>query len=256
MTFQSQPKTALITGAGDRLGKAMALALADAGYAVGVHVNRSVVKGAAVVEEIVARGGRAVALQADLTDRRAVDALIGQATEALGTIGVLVNNASLFEDDSIADMTPETWDAHQTVNLYAPVRLAQSFAAALPGDRHGVVVNMIDQRVWKIAPTFLSYTASKVGLWHMTKSLAQALAPRIRVVGIGPGPTMQNVRQEAHDFEAQRKATLLETGAAPDDICGALLYLVGASAVTGQMIAVDGGQHLIWRTPDIDGVVE
>ncbi len=256
MSLRPHPRTALVTGAADRLGRAMAIRLAAEGYGVGVHVNRSRSKGEAVVAEILAAGGQAVLVDGDLRDEAARAGLVARTAQALGPVGVLVNNASLFEEDDILGLTPDSWQAHLDVNLTAPVRLTQALAAALPADRHGVVVNMIDQRVWKPAPTFFSYTTAKAGLWHVTRTMAQALAPRLRVVAIGPGPTLQNSRQAPSDFETQRRATLLESGARPEDICNALVYLLGADAVTGQMIAVDGGQHLIWRTPDIDGVVE
>ena len=234
----------------------MALALGGAGWDVVVHYNRSQGPANAVADEIRALGRRAATVKADLSDEDSVAGLISNAAHALAPLTALINNASVFEEDDIQSMSRASWDLHLDTNLRAPVKLIQDFAAKLPDGRDGCVVNMIDQRVRKLTPQFLSYTASKAALWTLTQTLAQALGPRIRVNGIGPGPTLQNKRQDADDFAKQNAATILERGATPEDICAALLYLLEARAVTGQMIAVDGGQHLIWRTPDVDGVKE
>ena len=245
-------RVALVTGAGDRLGKAMALALGKVGYAVGVHYNSSDKKAAEVAETIKAGGSNAVALQANLSSEEETSALIAETKRALGPVNVLVNSASRFEPDDVASMTRQSWDAHMEANLRAPLKLSQDFAAQAPAGKNNCVVNIIDQRVWKLTPQFLSYTTSKAGLFHLTQTLAQALGPKgIRVNGIGPGPTLRNPRQSEEDWRKQNEATVLGHGATPDDIVDALLYLVGAKAVTGQMIAVDGGQHLVWQTPDV-----
>jgi NAD(P)-dependent dehydrogenase (short-subunit alcohol dehydrogenase family) len=256
MTSSDMPEAALVTGAAARLGRAQALALAERGLAVAVHVNKSVADGEALVAEIVARGGRAAIVVGDLADPTMVDRIFDEALAAIGPVGVVVNNASLFDEDTAQDFKAEAFDRHMAVNLHAPVRLARRLAQSLPAGRHGLVVNLIDQRVWKLAPTFFTYTLSKSALWTATRTLAQALAPNVRVNAIGPGPTLRNARQGPDDFAAQCKATLLETGASPADIAHALCYLLEARAVTGQMIAVDAGQHLIWRTPDIEGIIE
>lgn len=245
-------KTALVTGAGHRLGRAMALALGQRGFSVAVHYNASREAAEEVARAIIAAGGKADAIRADLSKERDVSGLIAQAKAALGPLSLLVNSASIFERDDIDTMTRSSWDAHFDVNLRAPVKLAQDFASQAPRDADALIVNLIDQRVLKPTPQFLTYSASKAALFAMTKTLAQALGPRgIRVNAIGPGPTLRNARQTEADFRRQNEATVLGRGADPADIAGALLYLIDAKAVTGQMIAVDGGQHLAWMTPDV-----
>jgi NAD(P)-dependent dehydrogenase (short-subunit alcohol dehydrogenase family) len=254
---------ALVTGAARRLGRAMALHLARRGFDVAVHFDRSADEAAEVVDAIRAMGRMAVALQADLLDEGGTMALVPRAADGLaGPLTVLVNNASIFEYDTLVSATPQSWDRHMGSNLRAPFVLMQAFASQAAPTRTedgepvatGLVVNMIDQRVLKPTPEFMTYTLAKMGLWALTRTAAQALAPGIRVNAIGPGPTMQGARQTAAHFARQRAATILERGADPDDICAALSYLLDARAVTGQMICVDGGQHLAWRTPDILGV--
>jgi NAD(P)-dependent dehydrogenase (short-subunit alcohol dehydrogenase family) len=182
----------------------------------------------------------------------ALEAALPGLLEAGGEpVTLLVNCASLFHDDRIDTLTAQSFDAHIAANLRAPVLLAQAFAKALPADRRGLIVNMIDQRVWRLTPQFFSYTLSKAALWAATQTMAQALAPRIRVNGIGPGPTLPSIHQSAEQFAAEASSVLLGHGASPEEIAGALGYLIDAPSVTGQMIAVDGGQHLAWRTPDI-----
>lgn len=247
---------ALVTGAGPRLGKAMAEALGAAGYDVAVHYNKSAGPAEETAAAVRKAGRKAEIVQADLSKEEEVADLVAKARKAVGPLTVLINNASTFEDDRIETMTRDSWDLHMEANLRAPVKLIQDFAAALPAEAKGSVVNMIDQRVWKLTPHFVSYMASKSALWTLTRTLAQGLAPRIRVNAIGPGPTLRNVRQTAEDFEKQQKATLLERGSNPQEICRALLYLLDADVVTGQMIAVDGGQHLVWQTPDVYGLTE
>lgn len=245
-------KTALVTGAGDRLGKAMALMLGKQGYAVAVHYNRSAEKAADVAAAINADGGSATIFQADLSVETKTAALVSAASNTLGPLSLLVNSASRFEADEIETMTRESWNAHMETNLRAPLKLAQDFAKQAQDGANNLIVNLIDQRVWKLTPQFLSYTLSKAALLTLTQTLAQALGPKgVRVNAIGPGPTMRNARQSEEDWRKQNGATVLGHGATPDDICGALSYLIDARAVTGQMIAVDGGQHLAWQTPDV-----
>ena len=250
-------KRALITGAGQRLGQFLSIALAEDGYDIAIHYSSSR-DGAEKTRAAVQAAGRHAALvQADLSDETQIDRLILDAEQGLGGhIGVLINNASVFEDDNAQSHTRESWDLHMNVNLRAPIRLSQIFAERLPDDERGVVLNMIDQRVWKLNPNFFTYTLSKSALWSATKTLAQALAPNIRVNGIGPGPTLQNARQDKDDFQKQVDATLTGRGSSPEEIVRAARFLIAADAVTGQMIAVDGGQHLIWQTPDIVDVIE
>ena len=240
---------ALVTGAARRIGRAMALSLAEAGYDVAVHYRASADEAAAVVANIEAMGRRAVALPADLTDESATGNLIPAANEALGPLTCLVNNASTFELDEAHNATRDSWDRHLEPNLRAPFVLSQAFAAQLPADREGNIVNMLDQRVWNLTPYFVSYTVSKAGLWALTQVLAQALAPRIRVNGIGPGPALPSEHQSAEQFARQEAMMPLGHGTTPEEICRALRFILDAPAMTGQMIALDGGQHLGWAQP-------
>lgn len=245
------PGLALVTGAGKRLGKAMALGLAEDGWDIAVHYNTSSAEAEQVAGHIRDTGRQAIALQADLSNEAAASGLIERAAEAIGTpVTLLVNSASTFEDDTAAGHDRSSWDTHMEPNLRAPVHLAQQFAKALPPDARGLIVNLIDQRVWKLTPQFFTYTLSKAALWSATQTLAQALAPNIRVNAIGPGPTLRNVHQSEADFAAEQAATLTERGSDPAEVVKALRYLISAHSVTGQMIATDGGQHLMWQTPD------
>ncbi len=253
---------ALITGAAKRLGRAMTLYLAGRGYDVAIHYHGSAEAAEATAADARALGVRAVTLAADLLDEAQTATLIARATDALGgPLDVLVNNASIFEYDTIRTATRISWDRHFESNLRAPFVLTQDFAAQVPpADRtgpepraRGLVVNMIDQRVHKLTPEFMSYTLAKMGLWALTRTAAQALAPDIRVNAIGPGPTLQGTHQTAEAFSRQRAATVLERGADPADVCAALGYFLDAPAVTGQLLCVDGGQHLGWKTPDVQG---
>ncbi|MTJ79949.1 MAG: SDR family oxidoreductase [Telmatospirillum sp.] len=239
-------KTALITGAAHRIGRAMALALARDGWSVAVHFHRSHEAAFGLVDDIIAAGGQGVAVQADLAREDDVLTLIPAAVEALGPIELLVNNASLFEQDSALTVTRASWDAHMETNLRAPFVLTQSFAAQLPEEASGVVVNMLDQRVWNLTPHFTTYTLSKAALWTLTQTLALALAPRIRVNAIGPGPTLPSPRQTAEQFERQCAEMPLKRGTTPEEIAAALRFILSAPAMTGQLIALDGGQHLCW----------
>ncbi len=240
------PKAALVTGGGRRIGRAVALALAAEGYAVAVHYHRSRDAAESVSEAIRHRGGSAVALGADLADEGAVKALLPRAEAAFGPIGCLVNNAGVFGDDTVETVTREGWDAHLAVNLRAPFVLIQQLAARLPAGLGGAVVNMLDERVWSPTPFFVSYTLSKAGLWTLTRTMALALAPRIRVNGIGPGPTLPSPRQSPEQFARQVAAMPLRRGTSPEEIGAALRFILSAPALTGQMIALDGGQHLGW----------
>ncbi|MEJ6402957.1 SDR family oxidoreductase [Yoonia sp. 2307UL14-13] len=255
---------ALVTGAGARLGRAMALYLGARGYDVAVHYAGSAEGAAETVSSLKAAGRQAAALQADLLDETASQRLIDQSVAAIGgPLTCLINNASIFEYDNVQTASRQSWDRHIESNLRAPFVLTQHFAAQVPDpamDDQGepvaraLIINMLDQRVQKLTPEFMSYTIAKMGLWAMTRTTAQALAPRVRVNGIGPGPTLKGHRQSDDHFNRQRAATVLKRGADPADITAALGYFLDAPAVTGQMIAVDGGQHLAWETPDVLGV--
>jgi NAD(P)-dependent dehydrogenase (short-subunit alcohol dehydrogenase family) len=240
---------ALVTGAGKRIGRAIALALAEDGYDVAVHYGSSKDEAAAVVAAIEAKGRRAAALAADLAHEAETQKLIGAAAKALGPLTCLVNNASRFERDEALTVTRASWDAHLETNLRAPFVLMQEFARQLPADRHGAIVNLVDERVWNLTPHFVSYTLSKAGLWTLTQAMALALAPRIRVNAIGPGPTLPSPRQTAEQFARQQAGVPLQHGATPEEIAAAVRFILASKAMTGQMIALDGGQHLGWAQP-------
>lgn len=257
----SERPRALLTGAARRLGRAMALDLAAAGWDVAIHCHRSAEAAKEVAAEARGHGATAEVLQADLLIEDEVAALVPRAAEALGgPLSLLVNNASVFENDSLAAMTRESWDRAIESNLRAPVRLTQDFAEQAPRattDARGepvagaVVINMLDQRVWNTDPSFLSYTLAKSALLAFTRTAAQTLAPHVRVAGIGPGPTLRGERESEAHFMRQRRACLLGRGSDPEDVIAAMRFILACKAFTGQMIAVDGGQHLIWQTPDV-----
>ncbi|MGI9395436.1 MAG: SDR family oxidoreductase, partial [Boseongicola sp.] len=243
---------ALVTGAGKRLGKAMALFLAGRGLDVAVHYNSSADEAEKVAQDIRDLGRRAAAIQADLTVEEDMQRLVRDAAAALDkSLTVLVNSASVFEYDNIETATRISWDRHLESNLRAPFVLTQAFASQAPELEMGgewneptakaLVVNLIDQRVRKLTPEFMTYTIAKMGLWALTRTSAQALAPKVRVNAIGPGPTVQGTRQSRSHFERQRSATILNRGADADGIVKALGYLLDAPAVTGQLLCVDGG---------------
>jgi NAD(P)-dependent dehydrogenase (short-subunit alcohol dehydrogenase family) len=244
-------KNVLVTGAAKRLGRAIALDLAAAGWNVAVHYNGSAADAEEVAAEIRAKGMKAALVHADFAREQETAAAVPAAAKAIGPLTALINSASLFENDDWRSATRKSWDDHMEANLRAPFLLAQMFAKQLPREGKGNIINIIDQRVLKPTPQFLSYSLSKAGLYWLTTTLAQGMGPNIRVNAVGPGPTLKNPRQSDADFNRQRDATLLKHGADPADICGAVRYLLSADAVTGQMLAVDGGQHLIWQTPDV-----
>jgi NAD(P)-dependent dehydrogenase (short-subunit alcohol dehydrogenase family) len=244
---------ALVTGAARRIGRALALRLADAGYDLAIHCRAQTEDAETLAQEVRRLGRRAAVLPADLMCEPETARLVARAGEALGPLTLLVNNASVFNDDRPGALTRESWDAHMETNLRAPLVLAEAFAAQAPDgpEQDPLILNILDQRVLKPNPQFFSYSLSKAALWFATRTLAQALAPGVRVNGIGPGPTLSSVHQSPGAFEAEAAATPLARRVRPEDICDAALYLVDARKVTGQMIAVDAGQHLAWRTPDI-----
>lgn len=241
---------ALVTGGGKRIGRAIALELARAGFDVVIHYRSSQDAAEAVADEARALGRKAATVKADLAVEAQVGTLVADAAKAIGgPLAVLVNNASVFEDDRVGSLGRETWDAHIETNLRAPIVLAEAFAGQAPDG--SAIVNLLDQRVLKPDPRFISYALSRNGLWWATRTLAQALAPRIRVNGVGPGPTLPSVHQSPDDFEAEARAVPLQRAGSPEAVASAVRWLVDAELVTGQMIAVDGGQHLAWQTPDI-----
>ena len=244
---------ALITGAARRIGRELALTVAETGYDVAIHHRSGAEEAEALASEIRAMGRKATTLFADLADDTQASALVGRAVSVLGPVTLLINNASLFQDDRIQSLSRASFVAHMQTNLYAPILLAQAFAAELPAEAEGLIINMLDQRVLKPNPQFFSYGLSRSALWTATQVLAQALAPRIRVNAIGPGPTLPSIHQTTEQFDAEANSVLLQRRSAPEDIATAARYLIDARQVTGQMIVVDGGQHLSWRTPDVIG---
>jgi NAD(P)-dependent dehydrogenase (short-subunit alcohol dehydrogenase family) len=249
---QIQPRAALITGAGRRIGRAIALALSRAGYAVVLHANASRTEAEKLAGEIVAAGGKARVVLADLADAGALRGLI-PAAAAFGPLTLLVNNASQFDEDEIATLERGAFERTLAINLTAPVFLSQAFAAQAPERTHASIVNIVDQRVLKPTPRFFSYTLSKSALASATLTLAQALAPKLRVNAVAPGPTLPSPRQSPAQFAAQAASVPLKRGPSPEDIAAAVVYLAGAASVTGTVIAVDGGQHIAWRTLDSEG---
>jgi NAD(P)-dependent dehydrogenase (short-subunit alcohol dehydrogenase family) len=238
---------ALITGGARRIGRALVTAAADAGFDVAIHVRQMDDDADCAAGEVRARGRKAAIFPCDLRQEGATAPLIGLAEAELGPVTLLVNSASVFEADAFQDFNRASWDLHMETNLRAPLVLAQVFARRLPPDREGLIVNLLDQRVWKPTPEFFSYSLSKAALWDATRMMAQALAPAIRVNAIGPGPTLPSIHQDQQAFDAEAAGTLLQRPVPPAQVGSALRYLIDATAVTGQMIAVDSGQHLAWR---------
>ncbi len=253
MVLSPAPRTALVTGAARRIGAAIARDLAAHGWSVAIHYNTSRAAAEAVAEEIGAAGGRAVALGSDLGDLAGLPDLVARAQAALGPVGLLVNNASEFEPDGIGGLDPARVERHLRLDLASPCLLADAWLARLPEECEGHVINVVDQRVLRLNPHFFSYTLAKTGLWAATRTMAQALAPRVRVNAIGPGPSFPNTRQSAEDFADEKKAVPLGRGPAPEEFGRTVRYFVETPSVTGQMICLDGGQHLAWETPDVVG---
>jgi NAD(P)-dependent dehydrogenase (short-subunit alcohol dehydrogenase family) len=243
----SERGAALITGGARRIGRALVSAAADAGYDVAIHVRAVDDEAEATAAEVRARGRKAAIVACDLRREAASVALVGEAEAELGPVTLLVNCASVFEEDAFETFNRASWDLHMETNLRAPLVLSQAFARRLPAAREGLIVNILDQRVWRPTPEFFSYSLSKAALWEATRMLAQALAPRVRVNAIGPGPTLQSIHQDAEDFAQEARGTLMGRPVAPGEVGHALRYLIDASSVTGQMIAVDSGQHLACR---------
>jgi NAD(P)-dependent dehydrogenase (short-subunit alcohol dehydrogenase family) len=235
---------ALVTGGARRIGRVLAATAAEAGYDVAIHVRAIDDEAEAAAGDVRRHGRKAAIFACDLRKESETVALVGQAEAELGPVTLLVNCASVFEQDAFSDMNRASWDLHMETNLRAPLVLSQVFARRLPVGREGLIVNLLDQRVLRPGPEFFSYTLSKAALWDATRILAQDLAPRIRVNGIGPGPTLQSIHQDEAAFRAEADATLLGRSVHPSEIGAALRYLIDARSVTGQMIAADSGQHL------------
>jgi NAD(P)-dependent dehydrogenase (short-subunit alcohol dehydrogenase family) len=241
---------ALVTGGARRIGRAISRALAEAGYAVAIHANASLATAGSLAGDLIARGARAAVVGADLADHDAIGVLVEAARNAVGPLTLLVNNASEFEPDEIATLERTRFDRHIAVNLRAPLFLAQAFAAQAPPGSS--IVNITDQRVFRVTPRFFSYTLTKSALQAATVTLAQALAPGTRVNAVAPGPTLPSSRQSADSFARQAKAVPLGHGPTPEEIAQAVVFLAQADSVTGQTIVVDGGQHIAWETASDD----
>jgi NAD(P)-dependent dehydrogenase (short-subunit alcohol dehydrogenase family) len=249
-------KTALVTGGARRIGRAIAIDLAQRGFTVAIHCHSSRADAQALSAEIRDRGGRTDVFEADLTYPKKIQNMFEGVVDRFGPVDLLVNNASIFGEDELQNFDWNIWERHFAVHVKAPVLLSRLFAEALPASSSGLIVNMIDQRVWKLTPRFFTYTLSKSALWTATQTMAQALAPRIRVNAIGPGPTLLGERQRKADFDAQVKGVILERPADLSEFGATIAYLWNAASVTGQMIALDSGQHLAWETPDVTGMRE
>lgn len=241
--------TVLITGAAQRIGRAIALDFASRGWQVGLHCRASLKQAEDLAAEIAAKGLKVAILPADLADAAAVEKLVPSCAAALGAPSCLINNAAMFQEDDLTTLDPAAWDIQLAVNLKAPIFLSRQFARHLAPNTEGNVVNIIDQRVWRPTPQLFSYAVSKGGLWTATRMLAQALAPQIRVNAIGPGPVLKSTLQTDEQFRREREATLLGRGSSPQEIAAAIRFILDAPAMTGQMIALDGGQHLSWQDP-------
>jgi NAD(P)-dependent dehydrogenase (short-subunit alcohol dehydrogenase family) len=245
-----RPRAALVTGGARRIGRAISLALHRAGYAVAIQTNRSVAEAEVLRDDVVRAGGRAIVVRGDLADAAAMARLVSDAADGVGPLSLLVNNAAMFERDDIGALDAQKFDRQFAVNLRAPLFLAEAFAGQAAAGADASIVNILDQRVFKLTPQFVSYTLSKSALHAATRMLAQALAPKIRVNAVAPGPTMASARQDAADFERQSAAVLLGHGPTAEEIADAVAYLAGARSVTGATLVIDGGQHLAWQTPD------
>lgn len=247
-------RTALVTGGARRIGRAIVEGLARDGWSVVIHAHTSRAAADELAQALRARGTQAWVVAGDLGDPASVPNIMTTAVDVAGPIVALINNASRFERDDIASVSPESFGPHMRTNCLAPMLLTQAFARQLPEGVSGAVINLLDQRVWKPVPDFLSYGVSKAALWWLTRTLAQALAPAIRVNAVGPSPVFQSIHQSRDQFARQASAVPLARAASPEEIWQAVRYLLEAPSVTGQMIAVDGGQHLAWATPDVLGV--
>jgi NAD(P)-dependent dehydrogenase (short-subunit alcohol dehydrogenase family) len=247
----AMPRAALVTGAARRLGRAMALGLAEDGWDVAIHCNRSAGEAAEVEALVRGMGRRCTVIEADLADEAATLGVVPAATAALGPLGLLVNNASIFELDRLETMTRESWDRHIAINLRSPLVLAQAFAARLPDAAEGLILNMLDQRVENLTPNFLSYSVSKMGLWGATQVLARQLAPRIRVNAIGPGPALKPAEVSDADWAALERTVPLRRGTSPGEIVAALRFIIAMRSMTGQLVTLDGGMQMGWLTPGI-----
>jgi NAD(P)-dependent dehydrogenase (short-subunit alcohol dehydrogenase family) len=248
MTTQNS-KTALVTGASQRIGRAIAISMAEDGWQIAVHYNTSPADANMVVQEILEAGGKAIAVPADLADEAAVSALIPDIGQQIGPVAAVINNASIFEEDTVETATKHSWDSHMAINLRAPFLLTQGLAENRQKNEKANIINIVDQRVENLTPYFSSYTLSKSALWTLTQTSAAALAPDIRVNAIGPGPTLPSIRQSQEQFDRQVALTPLQAQVDPEEICQAVRFILATPSMTGQLLALDSGQHLGWAQP-------
>ncbi|MGY5802621.1 SDR family oxidoreductase [Rhizobium sp. LEGMi12c] len=253
---QEKLRTALITGASKRIGLAIAEDLSANGFGVALHANQSLAEAEEIAAKLRQKGRRAIAIKADLQNLAETSTLIERVSGALGPLDLLVNNASAFLGDSADHFDGEAFEAHFAIHVRAPSILAADFVRQLPEPHPGLIVNMVDQRVWALNPRFYSYTLSKAALWTATQTMAQSFAPRIRVNAIGPGPTVRSVRQTEEDFQAQIDGLILKAAPGLEEFGRTIRFLFDTPSITGQMIALDGGQHLAWETPDVSESAE
>ncbi|MAU22728.1 MAG: short chain dehydrogenase [Martelella sp.] len=253
MQQNPRSRTVLVTGGAKRLGRAIVEGMANYGFNVAIHANQSIDEAESAAQALRETGIDARVFRADLLDGDQTGRLVAAVNDAMGPVDILVNNASLFEDDAAAHFDTNRFDRHFAIHVKAPLILSEHFAKQADG---GLIVNMIDQRVWALTPRFFSYTLSKSTLWTATQTMAQAFAPNIRVNAIGPGPTLKNIRQSDEDFESQIGTLILRRGPALSEFAATIRYLYETPSITGQMIALDGGQHLAWETPDVTGINE
>ncbi|MAR78683.1 MAG: short chain dehydrogenase [Rhodospirillaceae bacterium] len=243
-------ETVLITGGAKRIGKGITLDFAKNDWTVAIHYNHSEEEASALAKKINNNGGKASIFQADLSIGKNSEMLFEKVLNDFGKVDCLINNASIFERDEVRNVTLESWDNHLNSNLRAPVLLTKYFEEQLPQGSEGNIINIIDQRVWNLTPHFISYTLSKTGLWNFTQTSALALAPRIRVNAIGPGPILPSSRQSKDDFDKQIMSTPIGKAPTINEICKAIEFILTANGMTGQMIALDGGAHLTWKDQD------
>ncbi len=253
---QEKLRTALITGASKRIGLAIAEDLSAHGFAVALHANQSLTDAEEIAAKLRQAGRRAIAIKANLQNLGETSTLVEKVVHALGPLDLLVNNASAFLGDSAERFDAEAFEAHFAVHVRAPSILAADFVRQLPEPYAGLIVNMVDQRVWALNPRFYSYTLSKAALWTATQTMAQSFAPRIRVNAIGPGPTVRSLRQTEEDFQAQIDGLILKAAPRLEEFGRTIRFLFDTPSITGQMIALDGGQHLAWETPDVSESAE
>ena len=241
-------QTVLITGSAKRIGAQIAKTLAEAGYHIAIHYHQSRQDAENLQQSIIESGGKASLFQSDLTNRQQIMALIPTITESMPPLTLLINNASIFTRDEWDNTDFDSWDKHFMTNLEAPFWLSQQFAKQI--NQQGNIINMIDQRVLKLTPHFTSYSIAKSALWTMTRTLALALAPNIRVNAIAPGPTLPSTHQTSEQFIRQYQKLPLPQATPTDEICSSVLFIIKQSSFTGQIIALDNGEHLGWQWPE------